>query len=120
MKAYKVYELCQYGFESDTEYALKYDKAITLFNNKVRKVVNHLKGDLVKQEDFSEQVSYLRENHFGDSEIEIISRKMPYILYEKNNKLYATIPFWEKTSYEYSEYDIIDDAVVLEEIDILE
>lgn len=120
MKAYKVYKLCQYGFESDIEYTLKYDKAITLFNNKVRRIVNDLKEDLVNQEDFSDQVHYLRENPFGDSEIEIISRKMPYILYKKNDKLYATIPFWEKTSYEYSEYDIIDDAVVLEEINILE
>lgn len=120
MKAYKVYELCQYGFDSDIEYALKYDKAIRLFNDKVRKAVKEVKGDLVEQEDFSEQVHYLRADYPGDNEVEIISRKMPYIAYKKNNKMYAAIPFWEKTSYEYSEYDITHITVVMEEIEILE
>ncbi|MCE5221879.1 MAG: hypothetical protein LLF98_11630 [Clostridium sp.] len=120
MKAYKVYELCQYGFDNDTEYALKYDKAIRLFNDKVRKLVKEVKGDLVEQEDFSEQVHYLRADHPGGNEVEIISRKMPYILYKKDNKLYAVIPFWEKTSYEYNEWDITHMTVVLEEIEILE
>lgn len=120
MKAYKIYEDCQYGFESDVEYALKYDGAIRLFNDKVRKVVKEVKGDLVEQEDFSEQVHYLRANYPGDNEVEIISRKMPYILYKRDNKLVAVVPFWEKSSYEYEEWDITDMTIILEEIEILE
>ncbi len=120
MKAYKVYELCQYGFDSDIEYAVKYDRAIRLFNDKVRKVAKKLKGDLVEQEEFSEHVHYLRAHYPGDNEVEIISRKMPYILYKKDNKLFAAVPYWEKTSYEYDEWDISDMTVVLEEIEILE
>lgn len=123
MKAYKIYELSQYGFEDNTEYVSKYNKAVKVFNNKVRKAVNDVKGDLVEQEDFSEKVHdlrTLRKNPFADDEIEIISRKMPYILYKKNDRLFATIPFWEKTSYEYDEYDITSISVVMEEIEILE
>ncbi|MFT8352414.1 hypothetical protein [Clostridium saccharoperbutylacetonicum] len=120
MKAYRIFEGCKYGFENDVEYALKYDRAIKLFNNKVRRVVNEVKGDLVEKEDFSEQVHYLRANYPGDNDVEIISRKMPYILYKKNNILVAVVPFWEKTSYEYQEWDITDMTVILEEIEILE
>jgi len=120
MKAYRVYELCEYGIDSDIEYALKYDRAIRLFNDKVRKTVKEVKGDLVEQEDFSEQVHYLRADYPGENEVEIISRKMPYISYKKGNKLFATIPFWVKTSYEYDEWDIKDTTIVLEEITILD
>ncbi|MBN1058503.1 hypothetical protein [Clostridium botulinum] len=120
MKAFKIYVQDRMGYEEDEEYALKYDKAIRLFNDKVRKAVKEVKGDLVDQEDFSEQVHYLREDYPGDNEVDIISRKMPYIAYKKNDKLYAVIPFWEKTSYEYDEWDISDMTVVLEEIEILE
>lgn len=111
MKAYRVYELCEYGFDDDIEYALKYDRAVTLFNDKVREVVKEVKEDLVKQEDFSKQVHYLRVDDPDDNEVKIISRKMPYILF-------AEVLFWERTSYEYNEWDIRSMRIVLEEIEI--
>ena len=121
MKSYRIYESCEYGIDdSNAEYALKYDRAIRLLNDRVRKAVKEVKGDLVEQEEFSEQVHYLRTDYPGENEVEIISRKMPYILYKKDNKLFATVPFWSKTSYEYDEWDVKDLTMVLEEITILD
>ncbi|WP_238899325.1 hypothetical protein [Clostridium sp. YIM B02500] len=118
MKAYKIYISDNYGFEMKEEYASTYSKAIQILNNKIRKAVKQLKGDLVRKEDFSEEIQRLREDHPWNGEIEIISRKMPYILYKRKNELIATIPYWEKTSYEYDEWDVVSEDIILKEIEI--
>lgn len=118
MVAYKIYISDNYGFNNEEEYAANYNKAIQIFNNKVRKLVKEVKGDLVEQEDFSEKIQDLREEHSWNEGIEIISRKMPYILYKRDNKLFAIILYWIKSSYEYDEWDIVSEDIILEEIEI--
>lgn len=112
MKAYKIYIQDRMGYEEDEEYASTYDKAIVIFNNKVRKTVKQLKGDLAKGEDFEEIVQDLRKENK-----KIICRKEPYLMYKtESNKLIAAVPYWEKQSYEYDEWDVVSEDIALEEI----
>ncbi|NFO03150.1 hypothetical protein FDB23_03320 [Clostridium botulinum] len=117
MKAYKVYEQDQMGYEDNIEYAKSYNKVIQLFNQKVKKTISDIGGDIVDKYDFGEQIASFRKWNEGK---EVISRKYPYLLYKDKNLLVAQIFYWERTSYEYSEYDIVNSMIVLEGIEILE
>lgn len=113
-KAFKIYIQDRMGYEEDEEYALTYDKAIVILNNKVKKLVKQLKGDLATGSDFAEIAQDLRKEHH-----KIICRREPYFMYKtKSNKLIAAIPYWEKQSYEYDEWDIVAEEIILEEIEI--
>lgn len=119
MLAYKVYKEDRMGFESDIVYACKNKKAIQLFNNVIRKELKDIGGDIVNKEDFSEEVSGFREYN---SDKELICRTYPLIIYKdnKNKRIIANIPYWEDTSYEYNEYEIIANSIVLEEIKLID
>ena len=40
--------------------------------------------------------------------------------HKQGNKKIAVIDYWARTSYEYHEYDIESEQIVLEEIELLE
>ncbi|WP_338627631.1 hypothetical protein QJR52_07045 [Clostridium baratii] len=117
MKVYKIYRQDRMGFEDSVVYSNNYNKALRLFNNLVRKEYSEV--DVVAKEDFSEEVANFRE---WNREYEVVCRTYPLIMYRtpKSKKMIATIPFWEKTSYEYDEYDIESNIIVLEKIEIVE
>lgn len=115
MKGYKIYIESEYGFEEDVTYSINYDKAIQKFNNYIRKVMSET--DLISKEDFSEQIAYFKDN---ENDYEIICRSYPIFIYKRNNKMIATLMYWTRTSYEYQEYDIVGENIILEEINIEE
>ncbi len=121
MKAYKIYVQDRMGYEDDIFYAKTYDKAVQLFNNEIRKELKNAGDDAVDKVDFGEEISSFHEYN---EDREIICRKCPILIHQKKDskRLHrvANVPRWEKTSYEYNEYEIISDSVVLEEIEILE
>ena len=131
MKGYKIYEELRWGGESsETKHSVNYSKAIQIFNDLIKKAIKENKEDLVDKEDFGQEILDLRENQKfdkklykdGSRDFEIICRKYPLIIYKynKTNKMVANIHFWERTSYEYQEYDIESQTFILEEIEIVE
>lgn len=117
MKAYKIYEQDRMGYEGNILYAKDYNKAIELFNAAVKKAINDVKGDIVNKEEFGDEIASFRE---WNKDKKIISRRYPYLLYKLKNSLIAQVFYWERTSYEYREYDIVNSTVILEEIEIIE
>lgn len=119
MRIYKIYANCPMGFESDVEYKKNYNKAIQSFNNLIRKTLKEV--EVVDRDDFGDRIADFRENiENWHKDCEIICRKYPLLVYKKGNKTIASIDYWSRTSYEYQEYDIESEEVVLEEIEILE
>ncbi|QEZ68012.1 hypothetical protein D4A35_03320 [Paraclostridium bifermentans] len=131
MKGYKIYEELRWGGESsETKHSVNYGKAIQIFNDFIKKATKENKEDLVNEEDFREEIVDLREHQRfnkklykdGSRDFEIICRKYPVLIYKynKTNKMVANVYFWERTSYEYQEYDIESQTFILEEIEIIE
>ena len=87
------------------------------FNSVVKKAVSDVAGDIVDKSYFGDRIASFRERN---EDIEIISRKYPYLLYRKKDLLTALVFYWERTSYEYQEYDIFNSTIILEEIEVIE
>ncbi|AUN06631.1 hypothetical protein EXN00_16650 [Clostridium botulinum] len=117
MKAYKVYQQDLMGYEGDIVYCKNYNKAIEVFNSVVKKAIADVAGDIVDKADFGDEIASFRE---WNKDVEIISRKYPYLLYRKKGLLTAQVFYWERASYEYQEYDIVNSIAILEEIEIIE
>ena len=119
MKIYKIYTECQMGFEGDIEYKKSINKATQYFNNLIRKTLKEV--EVVNKDDFSNNVAEFRDNiENWHKDCKIICRKYPILIYKKKNKTIAVVDHWEKVSYEYNEYDIESEQIILEEIEILE
>ena len=119
MKIYKVYSQCMMGFESDTGYKKSIDKATQYFNDLIRKTLKEV--DIVDKDDFSDSIANFKDNiENWHKDCEVICRKYPLLIYKQDNKKIAVIDYWARTSYEYQEYDIESEHVILEEIEILE
>ena len=117
MIAFKIYKEDRMGFEYEVSYACKYNMAIQMFNNAIRKEYREAGGDIVDRSDFSEEIIGFREYN---KDSELICRTYPIIIHKKDKKLIAHIPQWENTSYEYNEYEILGDSIILEEIELLD
>lgn len=119
MKIYKVYSQCMMGFESDTEYKKSIDKATQCFNDLIRKTIKEV--NIVDKDDFSDSISNFKENiESCYKDCEVICRKYPLLIYKQENKKIAVIDYWTRASYEYQEYDIESEHIILEEIEISE
>ena len=112
MKIYKVYSQCMMGFESDIEYKKSIDKATQYFNDLIRKTLKEV--EIVDKDDFSDSIEKWHED------CEVICRKYPLLIYKQGSKKIVVIDYWARTSYEYPEYDIESEQIVLEEIELLE
>lgn len=119
MKIYRVYSRCMMGFEGDIEYKKNINKATQYFNDLIRKTIKEV--DVVDKDYFIDGLVNFRENiENWHKDCEIICRKYPVLIYKRGNKTVAVIDYWEKVSYEYNEYDIGSEQIILEEIEILE
>ena len=119
MKIYRVYSQCMMGFEGDIEYKKSINKATQYFNDLIRKTIKEV--DVVDKDYFIDDLVNFRENiENWHKDCEIICRKYPVLIYKHGNKTVAVIDYWEKVSYEYNEYDIKSEQIILEEIEILE
>lgn len=119
MKIYKVYSQCMMGFEGDTEYKKSIDKATQYFNDLIRKTLREV--DIIDKDDFSDSIANFKdniENCYKDCKV--ICRKYPLLIYQQGNKKIAVIDYLRRTSYEYQEYGIESELIVLEEIELLE
>ena len=114
MKAFKIYKKNIIGFEYEISYACKYDKAIQIFNDDIRKEYREAGKYVVDRVDFREEVRRVREYN---KDSELICRTHPVIIHKNDKKLIAHIPQWVKTSYEY---EILGDSIILEEIELLD
>lgn len=120
MKAYRIY-LQDRWIEYDIEYALSYDTALRMFNNKLRELMKDTKGDWADKVEFGDIVISFREHELKwHEDIEIIFRKSPIIMYKDGQTLKADVYHWEEPSYEYGDSDIKNQTIVLEEIFINE
>lgn len=117
MKTFKIYESDLMGYEGNVKYCKNYNKAIEVFNAAVKKAVNDVGGDIVDKIDFGEEITSFRE---WNKDVEITSRKYPYLLYRKKDLLTALVFCWERASYEYEEYDIVNSTIILKKIEIIE
>lgn len=61
MKAYKLYERDQIGYEGNIEYIKNYNKAIELFNQEVKNAVYEVKEDMVSIDDFRDKIKSFKE-----------------------------------------------------------
>lgn len=119
MKIYKVYSQCRMGFESDIEYKKSIDKATQYFNDLIRKTLKEV--EIVDKDDFSDSIAHFKENiEKWHEDCEVICRKYPLLIYKQGSKKIVVIDYWARTSYEYPEYDIESEQIVLEEIELLE
>lgn len=126
MKGYKISEQNDMGFESDAQYTTNYDKAVQIWNNAVRKAI--AERDCVGSEEFGEDVQNWKEDKSrcflkeDKDRYEFLYAVAPIIVYKdkKTNKQIANVYYTYKSSYEYNEWDIAEDHVVLEEIEIVE
>lgn len=119
MKIYRIYSQCMMGFDEDVKYKKNINSAIKYFNDLIRKTIKEV--DIIDRDDFSNSVAELRENiENWNKDCKIICRKYPILIYKKENKTIATIDYWRKVSYEYNEYDIETEAIVLEEIELID
>lgn len=117
MKIYRIWSECMMGFENNVQYRKNIGTATQCFNDLVRKLIKET--DFVDEEDFQEKIQYLRESiEEFHPEREIICRKYPVLMYKEGNKIVARIYFWQKTSYEYNEWDVERYEAVLQEIEI--
>lgn len=120
MKAYRIY-LQDRWIEYGIEYALSYDTALRMFNNKLRELMKDTKGDWADKVEFGDRVISFREHELKwHEDIEIIFRKSPIIMYKDGQVLKADVYHWEEPSYEYGDSDIKNQTIVLEEIFINE
>ncbi len=120
MKGYKVY-LADMWVDGEVEYALSYDTALRIFNNKLRKLMRDTKGDWTDKEDFGEQVLSFREYELKwHEDIEMVFRKKPIIMYKDKEGLKADVYHWGTPDYEYGDNDIEKQTIALEEITINE
>ena len=117
MRAFKIYKRNIIGFEYEISYAYKYDKAIQVFNNYIRKEYREAGKYVVDRIAFSEEIRKFREYN---KDLKLICRTYPLIIYKNSKKLIARIPQWVKTSWEYNEYDILEDSIILEEVELLD
>ena len=119
MKIYKVYSECMMGFQGNIGYKKSINKATQYFNDLIRKTIKEV--EIVDKYDFSEGIANFKENiENWHKDCEIICRKYPLLIYKQGNKTIAVIDYWARTSYEYQEYDIESEQVILEEIEILD
>lgn len=123
MKGYKIYRCDQMGFDYDEKYSINYSKAVQEFNDLLRKAMKDVYGTIEKS-DFSDEVASFREwemtRAFGGSDIEIICRKCPFILFRKGNKLIARVYSWKEPDHEYGDSDITSEDIILKEIELIE
>lgn len=116
MKGYRVYLQDMWG-EDGIEYALSYDTALRIFNNKLRKLMRDTKGDWTDKEDFGERVLSFREYELKwHEDIEMVFRKKPVIMYKDKKGLKANVYYWKTSNYEYEYNDIEKQTIVLEKI----
>lgn len=107
------------GFEGDIEYKKSINTATQYFNNLIRKTLKEV--EVVDKDDFSDSIAEFRENiENWHTDCEIICRKYPILIYKDKNETIAVIDYWSKTSYEYNEYDIESEQIILEEINIVD
>lgn len=119
MKAYRIY-LQDKWIEYGIEYALCYDTALIIFNNKLRDLMKDTKDDWCEKVDFGEEVLSFRDQLKWHEDIEIVFRKNPIIMYKDKEGLKADVYHWGEPDYEYGECDIKNQTIVLEEININE
>lgn len=81
MKAYRIY-LQDRWIEYGIEYALSYDTALRIFNDKLRKLMRDTKDDWCDKVDFGEEVLSFRDQLKWHEDIEIVFRKNPIIMYK--------------------------------------
>ena len=107
------------GFEGDILYKKSFNKAVQSFNDLIRKTLREV--DVVDRDYFSDGVASFRESieNFHE-DCEIICRKYPVLIYRKDNKMIGIVDHWMKASYEYNEYDIETERIVLEEIEVVD
>lgn len=119
MKAFKIYSEDRMGFENEIVYVCNYNKAIEIFNEKLREELKNIGDDVVNKQDFSEEVQEFRE---WNKDSELLCRKYPLLIHrpKDSNKIVGTIPYWTKTGYEYNEYEILGELITLEEIELIE
>lgn len=125
MNGYKIYTSDEIGYEIDTKYTVSYNKAIQIFNDKIRKAVYDCGLDIISREDFGDEIASIREriqtkSSYSSDEGKMICRAYPILIMKYENSLVASIFYWYKCSYEYSEYDITSSNIVLEEIEIVD
>lgn len=119
MKIYKIYSECMMGFEGDIEYKKSINKATQYFNDLIRKTLKEV--DVVDEDDFSDSIANFKGNiENWHEDCEVICRKYPLLIYKQGNKKIAVIDYWARASYEYQEYDIESEQIILEEIEILD
>lgn len=110
MKIYRIWSECMMGFEDNVQYRKNIHTATQCFNDLVRKLIKET--DFVDEEDFQEEIQYLRESiEEFHPEREIICRKYPVLMYKEGNKIVARC-------YKYNEGDAERYEVVLQEIEI--
>lgn len=119
MEAYRIY-LQDMWIEYGIEYALSYDTALRIFNNKLRELMKDTKDDWCDKVDFGEEVLSFRDQLKWHEDIEIVFRKNPIIMYKDKEGLKADVYHWDEPNYEYGESDIKNQTIVLEEIVINE
>lgn len=115
MVGYKVYSVCEIGFEDNISYFTNKDKAIQVFNNLIRKFIKEL--EIIDRNDFSEEIQGCRE---ANKDLTMVSRTYPVIVYEKQNSTLAFIQHWEEVWWETGEKDIVCDRVIIDEINIID
>ena len=118
MVAYKVFTQCQWGYEENTEIFFDLGCAKSYWKHLIRKLKEgkHLPD---KNDDFYDIVEgqYYGVRKHGDKVRKGIIYKKKCDL--KDNQIAkAVIPGWEKTSYEYNEWDIETENAIIEEIQI--
>lgn len=120
MKGYKVYQLDSMGYEEGVTYIKDYNIAIKHFNLMIIDQMKKL--DCIKDkydfqevtEDFKEGFTIFREG------LEIIAKRAPYMIYKQGKRLTAAIYYSYKCSYEYDEYDVDSQRIIIEEIEIID
>lgn len=126
MKGYKISIVGEYGFERGMQITINYDKAVQLWNDTVRRAISE--RDCLTSEDFSEEIQQWREDkekpflEEDKDRYEFLYGVAPIIVYKdkKNNSQIANVYYGYKSSYEYDEWDVNADSVILEEIEIIE
>lgn len=125
MKAYKLYNRDSWGSEYDEIYSINYSKITQLFNDRIREAIKEIGSDIASIDDFREEILSIKENNkyreaCKHAPVEILCRKYPILITKDCNMIIANIYYWERTSHEYSEYDVESNTIIIEEIDVIE
>lgn len=128
MKGYKIAVYGCWGDVCDMQIAINQKKATQIWNDKVRERIRA--NDCLTSDDFGEDIQSWKEDKLGgfiiDEEdrdrYEFLYAVAPIIVYKdkKKNRQIANVYYSYKSSYEYDEWDVGTEEVVLEEIEIVE